>query len=48
MNWSSWIRHVHRWLSIVFTTTVIANFVALALGKLPPGSSTRRCSRFFC
>jgi hypothetical protein len=35
MNWSSWIRHVHRWLSIVFTTTVIANFVALALGEPP-------------
>ena len=28
-----WIRQVHRWLSILFTMTVIANFVALAMGK---------------
>jgi cellulose synthase/poly-beta-1,6-N-acetylglucosamine synthase-like glycosyltransferase len=27
MNWSLWIRQSHRWLSIVFTLTVIANFV---------------------
>lgn len=27
------IRQTHRWLSIVFTVTVIANFAALALGK---------------
>jgi cellulose synthase/poly-beta-1,6-N-acetylglucosamine synthase-like glycosyltransferase len=33
MNWSHWIRQSHRWLSIVFTLTVIANFVALAVGK---------------
>jgi hypothetical protein len=33
MNWSHWIRQSHRWLSIVFTLTVIANFVALGLGK---------------
>ncbi len=30
-----WIRQVHRWLSIVFTATVIANFVAMGLGKPP-------------
>lgn len=38
MNWNSSIRQVHRWLSIVFTVTVIANFVALAQGggKAPP------------
>ena len=35
MKWSSWIRQTHRWLSIVFTLTVIANFVAMALGKPP-------------
>ena len=35
MNWSGWIRQTHRWLSIVFTLTVIANFVAMALGKPP-------------
>lgn len=27
------IRQVHRWLSIIFTLTVIANFVAMALGE---------------
>lgn len=36
MNWSKWIRQLHRWLSIIFTMTVIANFVAMALG-VPPG-----------
>jgi hypothetical protein len=35
MNWSKRIRETHRWLSIVFTVTVIANFVALARGKPP-------------
>jgi hypothetical protein len=29
------IRQTHRWLSIVFTVTVIANFVALARGTPP-------------
>ena len=38
MNWSKWIRQIHRWMSIVFTVTVIANFVALARagGGMPP------------
>jgi len=31
VNWSYWIRQSHRWLSIAFTLTVIANFVSLAL-----------------
>jgi hypothetical protein len=35
LNWSKWIRQVHRWLSIAFTVTVIANFVALARGTPP-------------
>ena len=35
MNWNKWIRQIHRWLSIVFTVTVIANFVALARGTPP-------------
>ena len=35
MNWSDWIRQTHRWLSIVFTLTVVANFVAMALRKPP-------------
>lgn len=36
MNWNHWIRQTHRWLSIAFTVTVIANFVALARGGTPP------------
>lgn len=32
---SKWIRQIHRWLSIVFTLTVIANFVALTQGQPP-------------
>ena len=32
MNWNSWIRQTHRWLSIAFTVTVIANFVQIARG----------------
>ena len=37
---SYWIRQFHRWVSIAFTLTVIANFVALAVTRassLPPG-----------
>jgi hypothetical protein len=33
MSWNNWIRQIHRWLSIAFTVTVIANFVVLAQGK---------------
>ena len=29
---SRWIRQIHRWLSIAFTVTVIANIVALTTG----------------
>jgi hypothetical protein len=29
------IRQTHRWLSIVFTLTVVANFVALTQGQPP-------------
>jgi cellulose synthase/poly-beta-1,6-N-acetylglucosamine synthase-like glycosyltransferase len=36
LNWSNWIRQTHRWLSIAFTVTVIANFIALAQGGTPP------------
>ena len=35
MNWNTLIRQTHRWLSVVFTATVIANFVAMALGTPP-------------
>ena len=32
------IRQTHRWISIVFTLTVAANFVAMAMnpGEMPP------------
>jgi hypothetical protein len=30
-----WIRQFHRWTSIVFTLSVIANFVAMGLGTPP-------------
>jgi hypothetical protein len=33
--WNKWIRQVHRWLSIIFTLTVIANFVAMSQGTPP-------------
>jgi len=32
---SAWIRQTHRWLAIVFTLTVIANFAVRALGEPP-------------
>ncbi|HEY3795023.1 MAG TPA: hypothetical protein VGM09_24630 [Bradyrhizobium sp.] len=35
MNPSFWIRQFHRWLSIIFTLTVIANFVARIFGEPP-------------
>ena len=35
MNWNYWIRQTHRWLSIAFTVTVIANFVAMTQGPPP-------------
>ena len=35
MNWNSWVRQIHRWLSIAFTVTVIANFVAMTQGQPP-------------
>ena len=33
MNWNGWIRQGHRWLSMLFTATVVANFVAIGLGR---------------
>ena len=35
MNWNKSIRQIHRWLSIAFTVTVIANFVAMGMGQPP-------------
>ena len=32
MNWSTLIRQSHRWVSLLFTLTVIANFIALFAG----------------
>lgn len=32
---SNTIRQVHRWLSIIFTLTVAANFAAMVLSKPP-------------
>jgi len=32
-----WTRQIHRWMSIAFTVTVIANFIALSRGGgMPP------------
>ena len=38
MTWNTWIRQFHRWVSIIFTVTVVANFIALARtgGAQPP------------
>ncbi len=36
MNWNDWVRQTHRWLSIAFTLTVIANFVVIAKGGGTP------------
>ena len=37
MNWNKSVRQIHRWVSIAFTATVIANFVALSQGAgMPP------------
>ena len=38
MNWNRSVRQSHRWLSILFTVTVIANIVAMAAkgGAMPP------------
>ena len=30
-----WIRQFHRWVSIVFTVTVLANFAAMTQGPPP-------------
>ena len=36
MNWNKWVRQTHRWLSVAFTVTVIANFAAMSRGTPPP------------
>jgi hypothetical protein len=35
VKWNEWVRQTHRWLSIAFTVTVIANFVAMSRGQPP-------------
>ena len=41
MNWNGWIRQIHRWVAIIFTATVIANFVAMGMtGGQPPAAIT--------
>jgi len=35
MSWSILIRRTHRWVSIFFTLTVIANFAAMGFGEPP-------------
>lgn len=32
---SKWIRQIHRWLSVLFTLTVLANFAAMSQGPPP-------------
>jgi hypothetical protein len=36
MSGGAWFRRVHRWVSMAFTATVIANFVARAQGQGEP------------
>ena len=38
MSASKWVRQFHRWMSIIFTATVIANFVAMGQGSGQPPS----------
>ena len=35
MNEAKWVRQTHRWLSIAFTLTVIANFAVMIKGQPP-------------
>ena len=35
MNWNKWIRQFHRWMSMLFTLTIIANFAAMTKGQPP-------------
>ncbi len=36
MSLSHWIRQSHRWLSILFTATVIVNFIVRVRHEPPP------------
>lgn len=35
---NKWLRQSHRWFSVAFTVTVIANFVALGMGQKQPAA----------
>jgi hypothetical protein len=35
LNITAWIRQGHRWLGIVLTLTILANFVAISFGEPP-------------
>ncbi len=37
---NAWTRQIHRWVSIIFTLTVIANFAVYGFGSTPPDSIT--------
>ena len=30
MIWNKWVRQIHRWLSVVFTVSVVVTFIALS------------------
>jgi heme A synthase len=32
---NKWVRQIHRWVSMIFTLAVIANFVAMTQGPPP-------------
>jgi len=33
VNWNTWVRQTHRWLSIAFTVVIIINGIAVIEGK---------------
>jgi len=33
MNWNRLVRQTHRWLSLIFTIAVVANIIAVAVGR---------------
>lgn len=35
MSWNKFLRQSHRWISIIFTLTVAANFATMAFGQPP-------------
>jgi heme A synthase len=35
MTLQTWIRQGHRWLGVLLTLTILANFAAMAIGKPP-------------